>query len=227
VTISEILTSKVGLGVALLITSLAPARGQAVVEGRVPLPKPQANALPPPRYAGQIGEIAPPDPATAVVYLEGKFPASWTNTPPATTNMLQRGLQFHPALLPVRVGTAVSFPNEDDFYHNVFSYSKVKRFDLGRYRKVDKPAVQVFDKPGVVKLFCEIHQHMRGVILVLDTPYFTQTSTNGVFKLENVPAGRYHLKAWVSESVSYQKEIELKDGETLQVSFEDKENPAT
>ncbi len=115
----------------------------------------------------------------------------------------------------------MAFPNGDDFYHNVFSYSKPKRFDLGRYRKDDRPPpVIVFDKPGVVKLFCEIHQHMRGVVLVLDTPYFTCTQTNGEYRLENLPAGHYVLKAWVDEKHEYEKPVSLQPGTPLRVDFD-------
>jgi plastocyanin len=192
----------------------------ASITGKVSLPH---SAPPPPpttRYAGQVGEIAPPDPPSAVVYLEGKFPITATNTTHTTNEMVQEGMQFHPALLPIQVGTAVVFPNEDPFYHNVFSYSKPKRFDLGRYRREDNPAVQVFDKPGVVKLFCEIHSHMRGIILVLDTPYFTRTETNGVYQLQNLPAGNYVLTAWIDENHVYHKPVTLSDGSALQVDFD-------
>ena len=146
---------------ALTVIGPQSVRGQAAIEGRVVLPKPEAPASAPPRYAGQVGEIAPPDPPVAVVYLEGSFPASAVKPTPGTNQLLQSGMQFRPAVLPIRVGTTVKFPNGDDFYHNVFSYSRSKRFDLGRYRKDDAPPVQFFDKPGVVKLYCEIHQHMR------------------------------------------------------------------
>ena len=171
----------------------------------------------PARYGGQPGEVAPPDPPAAVVYLEGHFP----NVPESkhsTNEVLQFGAQFRPALLPVEVGTPVEFPNRDDFYHNVFSYSKTKRFDLGRYRKTDPSPVVVFDKPGVVKLYCEIHQHMRGVILVLDTPYFTRT-TNGVYRLTDLPAGKYVLKAWVDEKHTYETPVELEPAQQLHVDF--------
>jgi plastocyanin len=178
--------------------------------------------VPPPRYAGQVGEVAPPDPPVAVVYLEGQFPKAPTNSTPVTNELSQLGMQFHPAVLPIQVGTAVAFPNGDDFYHNVFSYSKTKRFDLGRYRKNDRPPVQVFDKPGVVKLYCEIHQHMRGVILVLATPYFIRTQTNGVYRLQDLPAGHYRLKAWVDEKHVYEKPVDLESGQQLHVDFDSK-----
>jgi plastocyanin len=173
---------------------------------------------PPPRYPGQVGEVAPPDPPVAVVYLEGRFPGAASRA--ATNQVLQLGMQFRPALLPIQVGTAVSFPNGDDFYHNVFSYSKPKRFDLGRYRKEDRPPIQVFDKVGVVKLYCEIHQHMRGVILVLDTPYFTRTQTDGTYELANLPVGNFVLKAWSDEKHIEEQAVTLQPGHRLHVDFD-------
>jgi plastocyanin len=209
-----------GLLMIVMFIGKTPAYAQTVIEGRIVLPAPEVPAISPPRYVGKEGEIAPPDPPVAVVYLEGQFPATATNTPPGTNEVWQRSMQFRPAVLPVRVGTTVAFPNGDDFYHNVFSYSKPKRFDLGRYRKEDQPALQVFDKPGVVKLYCEIHQHMRGVILVLDTPFFTRTDTNGFYRLTNLPTGKYVLKAWADEKRNPEKPVELEAGKTLHVDFD-------
>ena len=207
---------------ALLLTCAVPGHGQALIEGKVSLPKAEPMDMTPPRYAGQVGEVAPPDPPVAVVYLEGEFSKAATNSVRLTNEVQQVGMQFRPALLPIQVGTAVAFPNGDDFYHNVFSYSKTKRFDLGRYRKNDRPPVEVFEQPGVVKLYCEIHQHMRGVILVLDTPYFTSTQTNGTYRLPNLPAGRYQLKAWVDEKHIYEKPVAIEPGQQLHVDFDTK-----
>jgi hypothetical protein len=106
--------------------------------------------------------------------------------------MSQKNIAFAPDLLPVLVGTAVDFPNLDDTYHNVFSYSKAKRFDLGRYRKDERPTTVVFDKPGVVTIHCEIHERMRGTILVLETPYFVKTDTTGRYRAR-LPSGRQTL----------------------------------
>jgi len=198
------------------------AFSQATVEGKVTLPKPAPRDSTPPRYAGQVGEIAPPDPPRAVVYLEGEFPQTTLASLHSTNELRQQGLQFRPGLLPIQVGSSVSFPNEDDLYHNVFSYSKTKRFDLGRYRKFERAPVQVFDKPGVVKLYCEIHQHMRGVILVLDTPYFVTTQTNGFYQLKDLPAGHFTLKAWIDEKHVYEKPVDLEAGKILHEDFEGK-----
>lgn len=201
----------------LLLVLRAGAAESAVVEGKVPLPKPSPPAVKSGRYQVQSGGIAAPDAPAAVVYLEGNFPLA-TNPPP-TVQLRQNGLQFRPALLPVQVGTTIEFPNEDDIYHNVFSYSKAKRFDLGRYRKDERPAAQVFEKPGVVHLYCEIHEHMRGTILVLETPYFTRTDTNGCYRLENLPAGSYQLRAWLDDKLVYTQPVTLAPGKTTHLDF--------
>jgi Carboxypeptidase regulatory-like domain len=122
--------------------------------------------------------------------------------------------------LPIRVGTTVEFPNLDDTYHNIFSYSPAKRFDLGRYRPEERPIPSVvFDKPGLVTLRCEIHEHMRGLILVLDTPYFILTDADGRFRLSGVPSGHYTLKAWIDSKTTRQQPVELKSGATAHVDF--------
>lgn len=193
-------------------------QADCVIEGHVALPK-LANAPPLPRYPNLNVQPGLPDPPVAVVYLEGALPAASPVSPAPTVTMGQQDLQFRPAVLPVQVGTRVAFPNHDDLYHNVFSYSKPKRFDLGRYRKDEKPAAQLFDRPGLVILNCEIHEHMRGFILVLDTPHFTRTDTNGHFRLEQLPAGAYNLKAWLNERTTLVQPVQLTDGQTLRVEF--------
>jgi len=187
----------------------------ATIEGTVKL-KPAAPArVAAARYRGVTARAAEPDPPSAVVYLEG------ASGPPSdkVVEVRQKGMQFKPALLPVQVGTRVRFPNEDDFYHNVFSYSKTKRFDLGRFMKDESPPAIVFDKPGEVKVYCEIHRHMRGTILVLNTPHFVKTNERGEFKLEGLPAGRFKLKAWLDSRTLYEREVELKPGGTVRVDF--------
>ena len=187
----------------------------AVVEGTVEIPRGRALA-PLPRYPNQTVQPVQPEPRKAVVYLDGTFPAGPV---PRSTRMGQKGLQFVPGLLPVRRGTSVIFPNDDDLYHNVFSYSKAKRFDLGRYRKDETPAVQTFERAGVVRLSCEIHSHMEGVILVLDTPHFQKTDANGAYRLEGLPAGKFTLKAWISEKQVLERPVELVPGARLRVDF--------
>jgi plastocyanin len=198
----------------MLFSTTAAADG--AVAGRVLLPPPPSAPRMPERYRALSPNVPleAADAPAAIVYLEapdGSAPAAVAAPPAGSDSVAQRGLQFRPGLLAVRTGSVVVFPNLDDTYHSVFSYSKTKRFDLGRYRRGEDPASIVFDKPGVVKLFCEIHEHMRGTILVLDTPYFTKTDGNGTFRMEHVPAGRYRLTAWVDEDRVRTAEIEVGD----------------
>jgi hypothetical protein len=132
----------------------------------------------------------------------------------------QENMTFVPTLLAIETGTPVEFPNHDDFYHNIFSYSPAKRFDLGRYRKEDKPVPTVkFDEAGLIVLRCDIHEHMRGLILVLDSPYFTTTNVVGEFRLTDLPPGRFTLKVWRDSRTTLERAVELRDGETLRVDF--------
>ena len=204
----------------LIFVVAVDARGEGVIEGTVALPKSRAEAIAPGRYENKTPEaVAAPEPLVAVIYLEGNFSSTPATNTTIPAKLVQKAFQFSPAVLPVQAGTAVEFPNFDDSYHNVFSYSKTKRFDLGRYRKDEKPAAVVFDKPGVVKLYCEIHEHMRATILVLDTPHFTKTDTNGNFRLEHLPAGKYTLKAWLDEKTQLERTVDLSDGATERVDF--------
>ena len=207
------------LALVLLMASLVEhACAQAVIEGRVELPKTHTAPVMNKRYEIVTkGGVLSPSPPVAVVYLEGTFPKPAT---PPVTQLVQTNFAFVPALLPVQTGTKVEFPNLDDTFHNIFSYSPAKRFDLGRYRRDEKPVPsQVFDKPGLVTLRCDIHEHMRGLILVLDTPHFVTSDTEGRFRLSGLPAGRYTLKAWLSSTTTLELPVELKDGATLQVKF--------
>jgi plastocyanin len=202
---------------AVLGRPLAPAQ---VIQGRVDLPRARDDQIMTARY--QVGgdtKLGMPEQPVAVVYLEGDFSQAELKRSAAATEMEQKNMSFSPGVLPIQVGTTVEFPNLDDMYHNVFSYSKAKRFDLGRYRKGEKAAAVVFDKPGTVTLHCEIHASMRATILVLDTPYFAKTNGDGTFHLGGLPTGRYLLKAWVSDADIRVQPVELKPGATLQIDF--------
>jgi hypothetical protein len=207
------------LALVLLAASLAENAGaQAVIEGRVQLPKARSAPVMNKRYEiVTAGGVLAPNPPVAVVYLEGSFP--FPSSPPVQ-QIIQTNFAFVPALLAVQVGTKVEFPNLDNTFHNIFSYSPPKRFDLGRYRPDERPIPsQVFDKPGLVTLRCDIHEHMRGLILVLETPHFVTSDTEGRFRLSSLPAGHFTLKAWLSSKTTLERPVELKSGETLQVDF--------
>lgn len=121
-------------------------------------------------------------------------------------SMAQKDKRFVPTVLAVQVGDTVSFPNSDPFFHNVFSYSKVKRFDLGRYAEGESADV-VFDKPGVAQVFCEIHSSMRAYIHIFETPYFTVSDEQGRFHLDHVPAGTYQMHVWQEGLPDLEREV--------------------
>ena len=195
------------------------AEAQATIEGRVELPKTgyapvltkRYDVLPP-------GGVLRPDPPRAIVYLEGSSAKQTASLP--KKQVLQKDLMFSPGVLAVQVGTTVEFPNGDPTYHNIFSYSPAKRFDLGRYRPEERPIPsQTFDTPGLVTLRCDIHDHMRGQILVLETPHFVTTETDGRYRLSGVPPGKYKLKVWVDGKVTHERAVELRSGVTTGVDF--------
>lgn len=203
----------------VLAAGLKWAGAQASVEGRVELPKARTAPVMNKRYEiVSTGGVLGTNPPLAVVYLEGNFPKPG---PLPTKQIAQKELTFIPALLPVQVGTKVEFPNfEKDTYHNIFSYSPAKRFDLGRYRPDEKPVPsQVFDVPGLVTLRCDIHEHMRALVLVLATPHFTVTDKDGHFRLSDLPPGHYTLKAWVDSRTTREHPVDLQSGSSLRVNF--------
>ncbi|MBV6850562.1 methylamine utilization protein [Xanthomonas euvesicatoria] len=128
----------------------------------------------------------------AVVSLEPARPA-----PPAaakTAEMDQVNSQFVPAVLAVRTGTLVRFPNNDQIRHQVYSFSPAKRFELPLFQGTTATPVR-FDQAGLVTIGCNIHDWMLGYIVVLDTPYFGKTGSDGRAQLE-APAGNYTLRVW-------------------------------
>lgn len=204
------------IAIVVLLTHVSFA--QAVIEGHVELPKARSAPLMMKRYEVVYkGGVISTSPPLAIVYLEGSFPKK---KPTVTKQMNQQNLTFVPLILPVQVGTKVEFPNLDNTYHNIFSFSPAKRFDLGRYRSDELPIPsQLFDVAGLVTVRCDIHRHMRGLILVVDTPYFTITDPAGHFRLSGLPAGHHTLKAWLSSETTLERAVELKNGSTLRVDF--------
>ena len=133
--------------------------------------------------------------ANAVVWLEvpGAAPGHGVKSPRIVLD--QRNLQFAPRVLAVRTGTTVEFPNNDRVFHNVFSFRDGKRFDLGLYPIGSVKHVQ-FDKPGISRLFCNIHPRMAAYVIAVDSPHFAVSDKTGGFTLSAVPAGRYTYRAW-------------------------------
>ena len=136
-----------------------------------------------------------PDLRRGVVYLESAPRSAFDEREPGHATLDQRNETFVPHVLAVMVGTIVDFPNSDLIYHNVFSLSRAKRFDLGRYAAGKSKGVRM-DRTGVIRVFCDIHSHMNAFILVFNHPFFDVTDVEGRFELPALPAGNYTVVGW-------------------------------
>ncbi|HEY5056964.1 MAG TPA: carboxypeptidase regulatory-like domain-containing protein [Acidobacteriaceae bacterium] len=159
-----------------------------------------------------LGKDAGQDPlayelAHVVVYLEGPGEAHSAKAPqsPAFT-MQQVDRRFSPDLLVVPAGAAVSFPNMDPIFHNVFSLSKPKSFDLGSYDKGKTRTVD-FPKPGLVYVYCRLHPNMEATIVVTPNRWYARPDAQGQYRIPNVPPGKYTLVAWHKAAGYFRKQI--------------------
>jgi plastocyanin len=131
----------------------------------------------------------------AIVYLESAPTAAFEAPEPMRGRIDQRDETFVPHVMAVSAGSVVDFPNNDRTYHNVFSLSKTRRFDLGRYAQGKSRAVR-FARPGIVRVFCDIQSHMSAFVLVFSHPFFATTDADGRYRIDDIPPGRYTVAAW-------------------------------
>jgi plastocyanin len=159
-----------------------------------------------------------PDLRRSVVYLDSAPALAFPDPEPQRATMDQRNERFVPHVLAITVGTTVDFPNSDNTYHNVFSLS-APRFDLGRYAAGRSKSVR-FDRPGIVRVFCEIHSHMSAFILVFNHRYYAVTSPDGRYQIGRVPPGRYTLVAWNEGAIRESRPIVIpEDGGAVEADF--------
>jgi len=123
-----------------------------------------------------------------------------------------------PHVLAIMAGTTVDFPNSDRTYHNVFSLSRARTFDLGRYAAGHSKSVR-FDRPGIVRVFCDIHSHMSAFILVFGHPYFALTDADGRYRIENVPAGTYTVAVWNEALPRETRRVTVGESSDVEVNF--------
>ena len=150
------------------------------------------------------------------VYLEevkGKF-----QPPKKNPEIVQKNQSFQPAVLAVLKGTTVEFPNLDDVFHSAFSFSPSNPFDLGLYGAGSDQWFQM-KNPGVVEVFCNIHDNMQSNILVLENPYFSMTTSASTYRIEDIPEGTYKITAWLSRDVVKSKTVSVKAGKMVNLDF--------
>jgi plastocyanin len=148
----------------------------------------------------------PTDRRRSVVYLETAPRAAFDQRDEPHARLDQRNETFVPHVLAIVAGTTVDFPNNDETYHNVFSLSATKPFDLGRYAAGRSKSVK-FDRPGIVRVFCDIHSHMSAFVLVFAHRHFAVTDDEGRYRLDNVPPGQYNVIAWNESTPSDSRRV--------------------
>jgi plastocyanin len=199
--------------VAAVLAAAAPARAQTP-RGE---DQPKAGARGTVRGAVSITRApgAGRDPSPILIYLVG-----FTEPPPsATAQIIQRGKEFLPSLLGVTAGQQVAFPNGDPFYHNVFSPSAVRKFDLGQYPP-GATRSRSFPKTGVVDIYCNIHPQMSATILVLPNRRFATARRDGSYAIEGVPPGTWTIYAYSRRSDKpVGKQVEVTVGAVTTVDF--------
>ena len=139
-----------------------------------------------------------------VVFVEGAKIAP----PPQTAVIAQRNSRFEPDLVIIPVGSTVQFPNQDPIFHNVFSLSRARQFDLGYYPRSKSKSV-TFDQPGVVQVYCHIHANMYAAIVVTDNPWWQKLANTGDFVFHNMPAGHYRIVAWHKVAGAHVVEVDV------------------
>lgn len=209
------------LAALLVVLAIRPAAQQqtAVVRGRVEIGIPITARRPTAAYPTR----RVPSPALApeserrhvVVYLRDARPQTIS---PMRIAIHQRNESFTPRVVAVTVGSEVEFPNDDPIYHNVFSLSRARNFNLGRYPRGHTRRVR-FDRPGVVKVFCEIHSHMSATVMVFDHPWFAVPGEDGRFELSAMPAGDRQITAWHERLGDTTLRVRIESGRAATADF--------
>jgi plastocyanin len=173
--------------------------------------------------AVELGKDAKEDPleferSRVVIYLEGTGPESVDSASPATLKMQQLDRRFAPDLLVVPAGSTVSFPNMDPIFHNIFSLSKPKTFDLGSYDKGETREV-VFPKPGIVEVYCHLHPNMTATVVVTPNRWYARSDRSGHYEIQNVPPGNYTVVAWHKSAGFFRKSIAIESGHDSVADF--------
>jgi plastocyanin len=165
------------------------------------------------RYRPQAAPAPPSTVEDAVIYVIAEGASEGPNA-----SIVQREMRIIPRVTAITVGTEVDFPNQDNVFHNLFSLSEPKRFNLGRYPPGESESVE-FDEPGIVRLFCDIHSDMSAVVIVLNTPFYTRPAADGSYRIQNLPPGSHRVVAWHERAPPDTMTVTVTDGRESQLDF--------
>lgn len=208
------------LAVVALLDPVRQVRAQAAaVRGRVeigiPVPARRPTSAYPTRSVPSPRLASESERRNVVVYLRNTKPQA---VAPVRVAIRQRDETFTPRVVAVTLGSEVDFPNDDPIYHNVFSLSRVRSFNLGRYPRGESRRVR-FDRAGVVKVFCEIHSHMNATVMVFDHPWFAMPDESGRFELPALPPGDRQITAWHERLGDTTMSVRVESGRTVEADF--------
>jgi plastocyanin len=203
----------IAVAVALGLPVNAVPAAAGAIRGRVDVPvsppmtsrRPDVSGLAMPASHDVI------DRRRSVVYLDPAPRAAFDAREEPHARMDQRNETFVPHVLAIVAGSWVDFPNDDQTYHNVFSLSKARPFNLGRYAVGSSKSVR-FDRAGIVRVFCDIHSHMSAFILVFAHRHFCVTDDEGRYHLENVPSGTYNVAVWNEAHTGQNRRVTIPEG---------------
>ena len=228
-----------GAGLLFISLALSASLSAESIEGTVvikkKLTKPRVTASVPLYERGPIVELdsdKDADPlaferSRVVIYLEGRFPsepaaneavANGVVANGAVVKMEQSNRRFSPDTLVIQAGSKVSFPNLDPIFHNVFSLSGPKTFDLGNYPKGDTRLV-AFPEPGIVYVNCHLHPNMAATIVVAPNRWNTKADLEGRFALHDVPPGKYTIVAWHKAAGFFRQQVQIVAGRDENIEF--------
>ena len=195
-----------------LVGDAGTLKGRIVSDKRIVRKVPQ-------RYPGHHGQKAKKTAdMPAIIMLIGPVKGHPPPKPRSDVKIVQKSFEFHPKLTVVPINSKVDFPNMDSEFHNVFSYSKIKRFDLGRYHKGESKSVR-FNKAGVGKIYCEIHEWMRAAIVVVENPFYAVADKAGNYIIRDIPEGSYHFLVWKIDHKKLVRKLDISKEGILEQDF--------
>ena len=213
-----------------VLVAVAPGLGAQAITGTIlikkKLTRPSVTASVSVYQRGtavKLGKDVEQDPiayerSRVVIYLEGPVPPVQNPDPPATQQIKQLDRRFVPDMVVVPVGSTVSFPNMDPIFHNIYSLSKPKSFDLGSYDKGETRKV-AFPKPGIIEIYCHLHPNMAATVFVVPNRWYARPDSNGQYRISDVPPGQYTVVAWHRSAGFFRKTVFIEDGHDVAADF--------